>query len=146
VVFLSAFYPPICVADSSSVIRLLIFRPLTSDLLFFSPSDFPPSDIRHPSSLLHERISIVFRRYKIFFYGAGGDPADHVQQTAGFIVGAAGAPVAKRLLPDHRPGGLVIDVKITRGIFKYLIRPVNGIAVFGKNRTGQRIGRGLTRS
>jgi len=44
--------------------------------------------------------------------GARAEPAQEVEVASGLVVGARLARAAKGLLPDHGPGGLVVDVEI----------------------------------
>src|ERR1700679_3848414 len=67
---------------------------------------------RHPAGSAHVRVPVVGRRDEQLLDVAGADPADQVEDRAGLVVGAAGPGTAEGLLPDDRPGRLVVDVEI----------------------------------
>src|SRR5688572_23654077 len=76
--------------------------------------------------LLQERISVIGSRNKSLLDRAHADPAEQIYFCAGLVVRTRPASTAKWLLADHRTRGLVIDIKVTRGIAQLLRRHLNG--------------------
>ena len=89
-------------------------------------------------SHLHVRVAVVGRRDERLLDRAGRRPAQQVQRRAGLVVGARGARPAERLLPDHRAGGLVVDVEVARRVAQPAAAAVQHRgAVVGDHRAGQ---------
>src|SRR3954453_13210916 len=85
----------------------------------------------------HVGIGVVGRRDQRLLDRPGAGPAQQVLRCAGLVVGAAGPRAAERLLTDDRAGGLLVDVEVARREPQELLRPGNGRAVLGDDRSGQ---------
>src|SRR5215218_11151436 len=85
----------------------------------------------------HERIGELAGRRERFLDGTGAHPANEIQLGAGLVVRAGAARPAKRLLPDHRAGRLVVDVEVSRSIPEHAHRFAYRHAVAAEHGAGQ---------
>ena len=70
----------------------------------------------------------------------GAEPADHVQASAGFIIGAGGPGSAEGLLADDGAGTFVVDVEVAGCISESCLHLGDGKAVLGEDGAGQGVG------
>src|SRR5258706_4202430 len=88
----------------------------------------PPGLLR-----VHERIAVVGGRRVCLLDHAWAGPADEVEDRTRLVVGSRRARAAKRLQPDDRAGGLVIDVEAAGGVDQRLGCGANRLPVAGED-------------
>src|SRR6476620_2279212 len=69
-----------------------------------------------PLLLGHERVLVVGGGRERLLERPRAGPAHQVELRARLVVRAGPARAAERLLPDHRTGGLVVDVEVPRRV------------------------------
>ena len=89
----------------------------------------------------HVGVAVVLRRVERLLDGARRGPAQQVLRRAGLVVRAGRPRAAEGLLPDDRPGGLVVDVEVARGEAQGVLRERDRVAVLGDDRAGEGVRR-----
>src|SRR5205814_10059116 len=92
---------------------------------------------------LHERVPIIRRRRKRLLDVPGAHPAHEIELRPRLVVSAGTASSAKRLLPDHRAGRLVVDVEIAGRIAERERSLADSSAVRAEHPPRQRVWRRL---
>ena len=65
---------------------------------------------------LHKRVFKISCRNESLFYCPGAYPPYQIKMTSCLVVGSGSPGSAERLLPDHCPCGLIVDIEVSSSI------------------------------
>src|ERR1043165_5415710 len=100
----------------------------------------PSNDWLEGSGHEHEGGPIVLRRSERLLDTPRGHPPQQVEHGTRLVVGPARACPTEGLLTNDRPGGLVVDVEVSRRLPESLARFDDRRPVLGEYRTGEGVG------